>query len=591
MSEARERAPHELRYAANEAPPPLLALGLSAQVITLVVTGIILIPIVVLTAAERTDLIEWAVFGTLLVSGLATILQARPIGPFGAGYALYMGTSGAFIAVATAAVAAGGLSLLATLVVASSVVQFVFAAKLSLFRRLITPTVGGTVILLLAVNVFPVTTDMLGRVPQGVAPDSIGPPVAALAAFGAIALVSLHSRGTARLWAPFIGVVVGCAAAAPFGMLDWMAVREAAWFGLPNASWPGLDLSFDGRFFGLLLPFIIVTVIGAIETYGDSIAIQRVSERGDRPVDFRVVQRAVNADGFGNLLSGLACTMPNTTYSSSISIADLTGVAARRVALVGGILILVTAFVPKIPALLRVVPDAVAGAYILIFIVLLFRQGVRMVTNGGFSYEKGLIVCISFWIGLGFQYGDIFPNHLPTWTRGVLDNGMASGGLVAIALTLLVALRERGGHKGVLEPDVASLAALDEVLTSAAAGAGWDDSATQRLQLVGEEAFLHLIELQEERKRPGPIRVSVRPEGAALQIEFLSGPGAESLEARIDSMDPSRTLVDDAGPRILATLAARVQHEQFYDLEALTLTVESLPLARDGETSASRGTF
>ena len=94
-------------------------------------------------------------FSALVVSGLATILQARPVGPIGAGYLLYMGTSGAFISVSTAAVAAGGLSLLATVVVVSSLVQFLFSARLSWFRRLITPTVGGIVIMLLAVNVFP----------------------------------------------------------------------------------------------------------------------------------------------------------------------------------------------------------------------------------------------------------------------------------------------------------------------------------------------------------------------------------------------------------------------------------------------------
>ena len=173
------------------------------------------------------------------------------------------------------------------------------------------------------------------------------------------------------------------------------------------------------RFFGLLVPFIIVTIIGAIETYGDAIAIQRVSHRTAVPVDFKVVQRALNADGVGNLLSGLAGTVPNTTYSSSISIRrpDRRGRAARRSLRrdrdrAGGVR------AQDARRCYRLVPGPVAGAYIFIFIVLLFRQGVRMVTTGGFDYEKGLIVCISFWVGLGFQFGVIFPDHLPEWSRG-----------------------------------------------------------------------------------------------------------------------------------------------------------------------------
>ena len=57
----------------------------------------------------------------------------------------------------------------------------------------------------------------------------------------------------------------------------------------------------------------MVTLIGATETYGHTIAIQRGSHRTAAPVDFKVVQRGLNADGVGNLLSGLAATVPNTT--------------------------------------------------------------------------------------------------------------------------------------------------------------------------------------------------------------------------------------------------------------------------------------
>ncbi len=568
-----------LRYAVDETPSEGLTLGLSLQVVTLVLTGIILVPIIVLNAAGYPEGVEWAVFAALLVSGLSTILQARPMGPVGAGYALYMGTSGAFIGVSTAAVVAGGLPLLATLVAASALVQFFFSARLSLFRRLVTPTVGGTVIMLIAVNLFPITTDMLTAVPAGFDPGSMGAPLAAFAAFAAITLVSLYARGATRLWAPLIGILIGTVAAAPTGMLDWTPLLNAAWFGLPPSGWPGLDLAFDARFLGLLVPFIIVTIIGAIETYGDAIAIQRVSHRTPVPVDFKVVQRALNADGVGNLLSGLAGTVPNTTYASSISIADLTGVAARRVALYAGIIILLAAFVPKIAAVLQVVPSPVAGAYIFIFLVLLFRQGLRLVTSGGFDYEKGLIVCISFWVGLGFQYGAIFPDHLPEWSRGVLDNGMASGGIVAMILTLLVSLKERGQHV-VLRPSVRSLSQLRAVLDRAAERAGWDDIATNRLELAGEEAFQYLLERQAESK-PHPIRVAVRPVDDILQLELVSGPDSANLEARLGKLDEEheeQAVVRDVGPRILRHVAKEVRHEQFYDLDVLTVTVDTRPL-------------
>ncbi len=92
-----------------------------------------------------------------------------------------------------------------------------------------------------------------------------------------------------------------------------------------------------------------------------AIAIQRVAHRTAVPVDSKVVRRALIADGVGNLLSGLAGTVPDTT-SASISIADLTGVAARRVARWGGVIIIFTVALPKLPALLQGVAGPVAGA-------------------------------------------------------------------------------------------------------------------------------------------------------------------------------------------------------------------------------------
>ena len=100
----------------------------------------------------------------------------------------------------------------------------------------------------------------------------------------------------------------------------------------------------------------LVQELGGLQT------IQRLSKRTQEPIDFRTVQGAVNADGLGNLLSGFAGTLPNTTYSTSLSVVDLTGVASRRVGLFGGLFLILIAFSPKISALLTSIPSPVAGA-------------------------------------------------------------------------------------------------------------------------------------------------------------------------------------------------------------------------------------
>ena len=182
--------------------------------------------------------------------------------------------------------------------------------------------------MLIPVTVMPFIFKMLDDVPEGTPLSASG--TSALVTLLVIAGLALKARGRLRLWAPVVGVAAGSVVAGFYGIYETRLIAEAAWIGLPSEGWPGLDLSFGPTFWALLPAFVFVTLVGAIETIGDAVAIQRVSRRRARAVDFRAVQGAVAADGLGNLLSGLAGTVPNTTYSSSVSVTELTGVGARR---------------------------------------------------------------------------------------------------------------------------------------------------------------------------------------------------------------------------------------------------------------------
>lgn len=178
----------DIRYEPDERPPYPLSLGLGVQIVLLNIGGIALMPAIVIRAAGIDDsYLVWAVFATLSVCGISTVLQAIRLGRIGSGYFLLMGTSGAFTAASISALDEGGPRLLATLVVASSVIQFVLSSRLSLVRRLITPLVAGTVMMLVAVTIMPIAFDLLTRVP-GTAPAAAGPASAgATIAFTAVA--------------------------------------------------------------------------------------------------------------------------------------------------------------------------------------------------------------------------------------------------------------------------------------------------------------------------------------------------------------------------------------------------------------------
>lgn len=569
-----------LRFEPDETPPPALAAALGFQTVALILAGVVLTPLIVLRAAGLGDADStWVVFSAMAISGLVTVVQATRVGVLGSGHILFMGTSGAFIAVGIAAVQDGGLALLGTLVVASSLVQFLLAYRLAALRRIITPAVGGTVVMLIAVTVMPIAFGMISRPPPDPSTPAAAGPVTAGVTLAAIVLLALFGSARLRLWAPLIGIAIGVAVAAGFGIVATDRLAAAAWIGLPTGDWPGLDLRFETGFWLLLLPFVLVTVIGAVETYGDAIAVQRVSWRRRRPIDFRVVQGAVYADGLGNLLSGLAGTLPNTTYSTSIAVIDITGVAARRVGVWGGGILFVLAFSPKLAAALLSVPDAVAGAYIVVLLTLLFIHGVKLVAEAGLTYETGLAVGLSFWLGIGFQDQALFHDQLPQWLRAIVDNGMTSGGLCAIVLTTLIGLRSRarGGVTAALAPS--AVPKVHAYLQEFSTRLGWDRPAVERLLLAAEEALIYLIDRDAADDSQGArkVRVVARAVDGVAELDIASAPldGPHIDDAMAQLHDDGAFVPDEASLRLLRHLCRSVEHEQYRSSDHLTLRVAS----------------
>jgi anti-sigma regulatory factor (Ser/Thr protein kinase) len=204
-----------------------------------------------------------------------------------------------------------------------------------------------------------------------------------------------------------------------------------------------------------------------------------------------------------------------------------------------------------------------------------------MVAEEGLSFENGMVVCVSFWLAVGFQDQAIFPDVLPEWSRALLDNGMTAGGIVALLLMSLVRLR-RGRMPHIDLP--ARIGAIDQAqqfVAEVARSCGWDRDAILRLELVTEEAMLFLLESgAEETDRGRRLRLSAKAEhGQQVHLELLSGAAGENFEralTRVDLEAPPRE--DEVGLRVLARLAERVRHQQFHGVDVLLVTVGSKPL-------------
>ncbi len=582
MASGATEPQHAIQYEPDETPPYRIAIGLALQYVVLTIAGVVITVAIVVRAAGGTEsYLAWGSFAVLVVSGLTTTVQARRIGRIGAGYILLMGTSGAFIAVSVAALAQGGPGLLATLVIASSLFQFGLSWKLALLRRIITPVVAGTVIMLIAVTIMPLLFDLLRQVPEG-SPASAA-PTTAIATVLVTLLIVLRAGGVMRLWGPVIGIFVGCVVAVSFGIYDFGRVAEARWFGLPAGGWPGFDFSFGPAFWTLLPTFVFVTLIGAVETVGDGVAIQRVSWRKKRATDFGAVQGAVAADGLGNLLSGLLATVPNTTYSSSISLVEITGVAARRVGLCIGAIFVLLAFLPKVAAVVLAIPDPVIAAYAIVLISILFVIGMRVVVQDGVDYRTATIVGVSFWAGVGFQEGVFFTEALGPRLAPLLENGMTAGGLVAILLTLMLELVGSRPMRVDTTLNVEALPAIRNFLDKFSIRRKWRMEMSDRLLQAAEETLLLLLDQTRAREGAGEdareprLRLIARKWGNGAELEFIAAGGEGNIEDQIAVLASHGTAEPqehELSLRLLQHIATSVRHQKYHGADIVTVNIE-----------------
>ena len=570
------------KHIRNEPDEPCSAqvgLGVTVQAAILaVINTVVMVTMVVRASDEGQAYLAWAICAALVIGGAVTALQAHRLGRFGAGHLLLCGAGPHFVAISVVAINVGGWSTLASLVVVSSLAQFAFAAWLPVLRRIITPVVCGTSLMLIAISVISVAVDRLGDVPEGTV--AIASPFVAVATLGAAVVAALKGAGILRLWAPLIGILSGCIVAAAFGLYDLDFLRQEPWFRLPDfGAWQGVDLTPGTEFWTLLPTFVIVTLVVAVKTSGDGVVIQQVSLRRPRAIDFRVVQGTVNASGLGGLLSGLAGTPPTIVYSpSTISLINLTGVAFRGIGYwIGAVLILV-AFFPKVTALLLAAPSAVVASLLLMVMGMLLVEGMRMVFREGLDQQNTLIVAITLSVGLGVESLNVFGMRPDSLWMSILGNGPTAGIVVMIALTTLLELTSPRSRKLEVTLGASSLPRVDAFLRDFAAEIGWSEEAANRLRAAGEESLLSLLPSENGDTEAGTrLIVLVRSQDDIVTMDLLTVFEEEqNIEDRLAYMSEEAEVRDDRelSFRLLRHYATSVHHRKYYGADVVTVKVE-----------------
>ena len=339
---------------------------------------------------------------TLLFSGLGTLLfllitkNRLPS---------YLGSSFAFIAPVTAATASAGVgSALAGIVavgvllaIVGFVVQFVGVQWVD---KLMPPVVAGAIVALIGFNLAPVAWSSFSAA-----------PVTATVTLAVVILFAVLFKGFLGRISIFLGVIVGYIFAALIGELDFSAVGEAAWIGLPTFNVPDFASAGTWSAIGMFLPVVLVLVA---ENVGH---VRGVATMTDSSVN-QHTGRALIADGAATTLAGLGGGSGTTTYGENIGVMAATRVYSTAVYWVAGIVAILLAFSPKIGAIFNSIPAGVLGGVTTALYGLIGIIGIKIWVDNRVDFSRPVnqyTAAVALVIGIagftmkleGFEFGGI----------------------------------------------------------------------------------------------------------------------------------------------------------------------------------------
>ncbi|WP_110634016.1 uracil-xanthine permease family protein [Salinicola salarius] len=413
-------------------PPLRKAVPLGIQHVLAMFVSNAAVPLIIagaagLSGADTVFLVQMAMF----VAGIATLVQTLGIGPLGARLPIVMGTSFGFVPVMIPIAASQGLpavfggALIGGLAMA---VVGVFYKRLSVFFP---PVVSGTFVLLIGILLLPVGFAYVGG---GVGAEDFGAPHhLLLAALVFIVTVAFHQfcRGFLSEAAVLIGILVGCAVAAPFGLLDFSKVADASWFQLPVPF--EIGLSFDPA---AILAITLMAVVTCAESIGD---ISGTAIGGaEREATPRELSGGVMADGLSSSFAALFGAFPQISFSQNVGLVALTGVASRFVVAIGGGFLVLAGLIPKLGAVVSAIPAAVLGGAVIIMFGMIASAGVKMLSHAAFNKRNMLIVGVSLAVAIGLPAQSGLYAGAPDQIGVLLESGLIPGALVSIVLNLIL---------------------------------------------------------------------------------------------------------------------------------------------------------
>ena len=404
----------------------------------LVISGVLNIP-----ADIKVSLLQSAMF----VAGAVTFVQLRPLWKIGSGLPTVMGTSSGFIPVAIGVgvqyAAMGDWSNGYAAILGASLIgglmEFMLGFIVKPLRKFLPHVVTGTVVTTLGISLIPVGIKFVGG---GVGLEktpgfgSIKNLLVALFVFLTIIFIRQMFTGFLSISSILIGLIAGYIVAIFAGMVDFTAVKNAAWFSVPLPFFAvgHLNLAFH---WDAIVPFLLVYLATTVETIGDNTGIA-VGGLG-RDITDKELQGAVHADGFGSMFAAIFGVRPNTSFSQNVGLIGMTKVVNRFTIGIGAGFLVLCGFFPKLGAIVSTIPNPVLGGGVLLMFSMITMSGLNLIYQSGKIAERDVVI-IAASLGVAFGLSNVpqVMQHLPMWFQNIFKQAIVGAFVTALILNLLL---------------------------------------------------------------------------------------------------------------------------------------------------------
>ncbi len=369
----------------------------------------------------------------ILMSGICTILFFCMTG---GRVPSYLGSSFAFIGVVAAATghitgsgANPNISVALGGIVACGVIYAIIGFMVMLtgtrwIEKLMPPVVTGAVVMIIGLNLAPVTVKAVAGHPFDM--------WMALITVLCMGIIAVFTRGLLQRLLLLIGLLIayliyaittnGLGLGQP---IDFSQISAAPWFGLPSLTAP----TFQTNAMLIIAPVALILVA---ENLGHIKAVGAMTGEDLTPY----LGKAFVADGIATTLSGSVGAPGMTTYGENIGVMAVTRVYSTIVFVIAGIFAIFLGLSPKFGAVISTIPSAVlTGASIVVFgLITIAGAKIWLENKVDFSNNKNLIVAaVTLILGAGnfelmfgnFNLGGIgtatFAAILLNWLFGLKD--------------------------------------------------------------------------------------------------------------------------------------------------------------------------